>query len=102
MDAGFTTDGFILKLSSTVTIPQVENIPKLILVYPNPSTGYTIVESKELIKKLEIVDVLGKQIFNIQPDNYLNKIELDLASGIYFVKVHSGGREIIEKLVINK
>ena len=63
-------------------------------VYPNPTTGQLTINSGELaIKKIEIYDVVGQLLYQINKstNNQINKeISIDvshLAAGMYFLKV---------------
>lgn len=58
-------------------------------LYPNPVTGneFTLV-SPEKMNKVEIYNILGEKIFELQCFDYERKFEIpDLNSGIYLVKI---------------
>ncbi len=88
---------------------SVENSGAKISLYPNPTeTGSFTIESNQLIKKVIVTDVMGKQIAIVGKQNELEKepkhvykIE-DLKSGMYFVKIiFDGNKEVVQKLMVN-
>ena len=67
-------------------------------LYPNPSNGTLFVKTNLDIDKIEIYSVLGRlveSIFN------RHAMEIDLPSGVYSVKVFSGKKTVVKKLIIN-
>jgi len=60
-------------------------------LYPNPSSGYIIIESLmfDEINNVEIFDVTGKSIKQVE-STLANKLKVDISNlekGIYFVKI---------------
>ena len=59
-------------------------------IYPNPTNSQIFIEA-EKIREIEITDITGRRIYNLQTDA-ANKIQIDLkefslADGTYFVKI---------------
>lgn len=76
-------------------------------VFPNPNTGVFSLKFKDLPKEgvsLLIYDLLGKELRHeewLNPDESLKTIYLpDAGAGIYFIKVISGNKVFIRKIVI--
>jgi len=66
------------------------------IVYPNPTTGLVQIESDFKFNRIEILDHLGKKIFES------NKTLIDinnLNKGIYLLKVLSDNMQIIKRLI---
>ncbi len=79
---------FIVKKSASLASESFEkNSFKL---SPNPANDLITIESESDIKSIEIYDVVGKKIKNIESLSLkFNNIDIsDLNSGIYFVKVN--------------
>jgi hypothetical protein len=84
----------------TQTAVDEETITKL-KVYPNPANDKLYIEQTENIEFVEIQDISGRVVFR---ENNLNKslVELDIAalnSGIYTLKIKSGGRVYVDRFV---
>lgn len=70
-----------------------------IKVYPNPTTDYLMVNGVEGNANVEIYNVTGQQVFQQAFDSQV-RLNLDLESGIYFVKVKQQAKEITKKIVV--
>ena len=69
------------------------------IIYPNPTSEYINIVSEILITKIEIFNLLGKQILTTG-----NQSQLDVSSyqaGIYVIKLYSENQYSIKKIVIN-
>lgn len=72
-----------------------------IQLYPNPLKNYLFIRGSEKIKLVEVYNVIGKQV--LQQNNSKNDIRLKLngfAKGIYFVKIYSGEKAHLKKIVV--
>ncbi len=87
--------------------PGSRSIP--VQIIPNPGTGLFdvyVTGSSDQIFDLQILDGSGQVIFTqrgiIRTDDLLKKLNLSYhPKGIYFVKVQSGNRVQVEKLILN-
>lgn len=96
---GATFDRFELHLSAPANTDEISGSG--ILIYPNPTTDYVRVESGKLIvESIEIVDVTGKIIDNLQfaIDNYTIDVT-NYPAGIYYVKIQTENGVFVEKLI---
>jgi uncharacterized repeat protein (TIGR01451 family) len=85
-----TTNTFNTEFVSLLSTSSFD--PSNFLIYPNPANSYFQIElnnSNEKLKNVEIIDVLGKIIKNVdQPNTNQQTINVsDLSKGIYFVKI---------------
>jgi hypothetical protein len=74
-----------------------------ISLYPNPSNDYTIINSDNLIKSIEICNILGEILsYTIINDNFA-KIKLaDFDSGVYFARIIDNNCNIsVRKIIKN-
>jgi hypothetical protein len=105
-DSAFTeSDKFVPnpydeKPTTTPKTP-ITTINDLIKLYPNPCKELLMVEIKQAVQDLYLVDMSGKalQLLHAQKRG---KVEIDmrnLASGIYFVKVFYSGKWYSGKVV---
>ncbi|MFK5878881.1 MAG: spondin domain-containing protein [Flavobacteriaceae bacterium] len=95
---------FTINLISVLNVEE-ELFDRQITLYPNPSSGFISLtnSSTNEIDKIEIYDLIGKQIHTQNIDNQ-KIVNIDLAqlnSGVYLVKVFSGEINTIKKLIIN-
>ncbi len=97
-------DPYIFMANSNIEMKSI-----LYTIYPNPSNGDFNLNVSGLdygLVKVTISNIIGKQVFETEVEasnGYLSK-ELHvnyLSNGIYFVKINSGKKEHIKKIVIN-
>lgn len=56
--------------------------------YPNPSTDNWTIKGNQQIMQIEIIDMLGKSVLNINPNNFETTINASsLNSGLYFARI---------------
>lgn len=73
-----------------------------VIVYPNPSTGdvYIRIDSEIVIDELNVIDNLGRKLDTyVQKANDLMLVK-GLTEGVYFLRLTSGEKKIIRKLII--
>ena len=70
-------------------------------IYPNPSSGTFTISSSQKINSIEIFDVLGKEIIQLEAGSRKQEINISAqAQGVYFVKVFSeSGGFSIQKMI---
>ena len=67
-------------------------------IYPNPTSGFLYLSSKNEIQTIEIVDQQGR-IVDFEKKKDMTKINLShLESGIYFIKIATNEKEDIFKV----
>ena len=96
----YLSEGFINgDLSgSALGINEAEVSALKIEVYPNPASEVIHINSDIPLTKIEIYDVLGKQVFK---SSYLNKINVEnYNSGIYILKMYSVDNQFVSKRVV--
>jgi Secretion system C-terminal sorting domain/Carbohydrate esterase, sialic acid-specific acetylesterase len=77
----------------------------VITLYPNPASEFIYLETKEVIKNLEVkfYTALGKQVFEFRLDDTAERKEIDLRSlekGTYIVRIKGDGFEESVRLII--
>jgi hypothetical protein len=96
-----TTDNKVIIIKdSTLGLPEIEEINN-VSIYPNPTTDYLFIKSNLDIKDIQISDLNGKIINNLEFQD--NKINLTgLKTGIYFAKISDiNGKTSIKKIIKN-
>ena len=103
-----TADIFLAKLDNTNGINEELLLPGNIVIYPNPNTGlftlsFTALQGNEA--EIKVLDVLGKTVYYeksiITQNEYFKEIELGkITTGIYFVQVKEGEKQLYKKLII--
>ena len=81
----------------TTSIPTI--VETAVSVYAVDKTIYV---NTPKISSIEVYDVLGKLIMNQQSAQGLNKLQLDVETGVYVVKVLTGTQVTTQKVMINK
>lgn len=95
-----TDDKVIIIKDSTLGLSESEEKNKL-SIYPNPTIDYLYVQSDLAIKEIQISDLTGRTINNLNFQD--NKINLTaLQTGIYFVKISDVNGKITTKKIIKK
>ena len=91
-------DNVGLVWNDNLTVPENEIIKTII--YPNPSSGIINFSSDMEDEIIEIFNLNGQNIFNKMIDSS-NSVELDLPSGIYFLRSNTKSGIYNSKLIIN-
>ena len=91
-------DNVGLVWNDNLTVPENEILKTII--YPNPSSGIINFSSDMEDGIIEIFNLNGQHIFNKIIDSS-NSIELDLPSGIYFLRSNTKSGIYNSKLIIN-
>jgi hypothetical protein len=94
-----TTDGKVIIINDS-TLDMPDFIEKnIVSLYPNPTTDYLYIQSDLEIKEIQISDLNGRMINNL--DFAANKLNLSaLQTGIYFAKISDvNGNITIEKII---
>jgi hypothetical protein len=72
-----------------------------IVVYPNPSTDYLIVEGLKSNEEIRIVNINGQIVKALEAGRNKSTINLDgLRQGAYFVKVVNRNSTVVQKLIV--
>jgi Zn-dependent metalloprotease len=74
-------------------------------IYPNPNNGSFVIQMSTAIPNtnMSIVDMLGKVVYMKQLGNDLNQnFSLNLAEGLYYVRLQNQHLSLMKKIVINK
>lgn len=78
--------------SEIISIYFVSTLPKVTLIYPNPSYGQFILNFENKMsekRQIEIVSTLGTVIFNSSTDKETLSLDLShISQGIYYVKIY--------------
>jgi len=96
-----TTDNKVIIIKdSTLGLSESEE-KNNISIYPNPTTDYLYIKSDLDIKDIQISDLNGRIINNLEfQDNKMNLASLQ--TGIYFAKISDINGKIVTKKIIKK
>ncbi|MCX6232485.1 MAG: T9SS type A sorting domain-containing protein [Bacteroidetes bacterium] len=103
----FCPDTSLSNCNIIMGIDKIEKATKDIFIYPNPTTSVLNIDflNPDLeINKINIREITGKQLKNIDLYNNENRfsIDLNLNAGIYFVELQGKYKTWIQKIVIAK
>ena len=91
--------GMANTIFQSLSIPNQE-ADSSISVYPNPSNGIINIESKSILKSIQLFDVQGRLLqTKLQNDTKVNFDISDKSNGVYFVKITSENGIKIEKII---
>nr|WP_321228019.1 T9SS type A sorting domain-containing protein [uncultured Psychroserpens sp.] len=90
-----TTATFIV--DDTLSNPEFEDTN--VIMYPNPTNQYVYFKGLKDDSLMEVYNIAGQRIFK-RPVSNGRQIEFELESGLYLVKIISGSKTEIKKLVI--
>ncbi|HRP90479.1 MAG TPA: T9SS type A sorting domain-containing protein [Edaphocola sp.] len=100
MDWGETEDYTINILSNNSTGINEMNMVSVVDIVPNPSFGLFEIQSKSIIKNVQVYTIAGKQVF--EQTLYNDRISLDLSNevkGFYFVRVNTVNGSVTKKVI---
>lgn len=81
------------------TLSAYSPIENSVLVYPNPTTDYIIVSGIEGKSKVEIYTIMGQLVQETTFDSEI-RLNIDLNSGLYLVKVSANNQSITRKIIV--
>lgn len=84
-----------------ITVGTNEAAASALKVYPNPATGFVMVESAENISRIRILNMVGNEVYHYSGDVNSQKILTSgMNPGMYIMQVTSGNKTITRKLTI--
>ena len=93
-------DKFRISVYNLSTTTVEDNIIKGLTLYPNPISDFLNIESKEVITKVKVYNLIGKLVKEITPNQKKATIHLkDVAAGIYFVKTEANHKTSTKKII---
>lgn len=81
------------------TLNALDEVAQSISIFPNPTGKYFIISGLKSQASVTIYSVTGQQIFKIQALNEEN-IQVDLVAGLYLVKIVTGDKNSVKRLII--
>ena len=89
-----------IQVDDTTTLSADEFSVNEFAVFPNPTNNDWNVRGNQKVNTVELYDVLGKQVFSLNPNNKEFTISgTSLNSGLYFAKINSNSGTTTIKLV---
>jgi hypothetical protein len=71
-------------------------------IYPNPTVSYWTIQSEQNIDKAELIDITGKIIQSIVPNQTNFTLDAsNISSGIYYLKLTSSLNSMVQKIIKN-
>ncbi len=84
--------------SNSLSITE-KNMDLQVKMYPNPATNFISFDGLNIDSNIEIFNSIGEKVYN-NTYNSSNKLNFNLSSGIYLVKIISENKSVVKKLVI--
>jgi DNA-binding beta-propeller fold protein YncE len=83
-----------------VAIPEVNAGENVFGMYPNPSQGTVHLTAVEKGSRIQVLDVSGRTLQTYDQLSGNVSLNLNLANGIYFVRIENNGKQAVQKLII--
>ena len=106
-DCEYYVDDIMLVETTGVGIEEITLNP-IFSVVPNPSNGNFTVNYKELdmaSAEIQVVDVLGSVVYSSNSQLIGNgsiDFDLNLNTGVYFVRINDGATVLTERVIVKK
>jgi hypothetical protein len=72
-------------------------------IYPNPNSGNFAIEQAQRAKiSIEIINQVGQLIYQTESYEISKLLDLNLASGVYLVRVTDGESTVHQRMVVSK
>ena len=103
----FDPDLWIISKNNKV-LDKSELLKDQIEIYPNPGKTIFTIKSKHselFVRNLKVFDQLGREFFSIIYPDAIPKRKIDLSvlsSGVYFLRIETGGGVLVKRVVIEK
>ena len=82
---------------ATLSNPEIESMQE-ISIYPNPASEYINIATNQSLNKIELFDLLGKQVLSTRETKQIQITHLP--TGLYVLKVHAEKGTLTKKIVI--
>jgi len=95
-------DNFNIEAVNNVPLSTNEFLNSKFEIYPNPTTDIITIKNYEniLIKNIDIIDLTGKTIKSIKPEEQHTQLNLDfLAAGTYLLNIKTEQGTAVKKIV---
>jgi len=89
---------------STTSIRECINSDLILSIYPNPSIENIHIELNEMIKSIQLINILGQQVYFSMINNHSFNISTDqlkINKGTYFLKITTNTQTITKQIVLN-
>ncbi|MDR0789224.1 MAG: T9SS type A sorting domain-containing protein [Bacteroidales bacterium] len=106
METGFQffSRGFILKFDpygGFVNITNIDSEQPMVITYPNPASDNINFSCSEVIKEIEVFNLLGQQVYAAKVNDKFMTIDVgNFAKGNYVVKVYTDKGVMTKKFVV--
>ncbi len=103
-----TSFGFLYASAIIIGINEMIFNNQFIRIFPNPSNDIVYIKTTEtglFIKNIEILNVIGKSVYQRVLDNANDLIKIsvtDFQPGFYFIKLHTNKGVVLNKFIINR
>ncbi len=82
-------------------ISQTASLDNSVNVFPNPATHFLQITSNVPITGVNIFNTQGQLVFSKKDKYNIDKIELDLDSGLYILELYNNSTKTQKKVIIN-
>lgn len=88
---------------SSLTSTENSNNQLFLKTFPNPSNGNLFIQSNELIERLQVQDISGRVVLDMNPQSEMVHIKnSQLKNNFYFVKCYIKKEWVTKKIIINQ
>ena len=91
-------DNYYLATLEESYLQTVEAINKELSIYPNPTSDFIYIDTKEKISNIEIYDATGRKVIsNFSADHQFDVRKL--LQGIYYIRINTAGKNLTSKFI---
>ena len=85
------------------TMTDIEKIKNMeLMVFPNPANDYIEINANQIIKKVVVFNLRGREIKSFELNHVKNKLEIsDLKPGFYIFKIITNTNTVNKRILVN-
>lgn len=80
----------------------VETTFNELIVYPNPTKGFLLIQNAPINANYQITDAQGRLVIDGVIENPIEKLQVDAENGVYFLELSIGNERIVKRIALMK
>lgn len=89
-----------VETDTTTSISDVKS-GQILSIYPNPTSGEVTIKSEKKIERVQLLNVTGAHMKFLDPViNNTYRIDTNLPTGMYYLRIHTNSAVITERIIL--